>query len=106
LATLPTPPIVTIVDVSFISLRAVLPHICALLRVDADIVALLKPQFETETIKAEESSSIRHAKTQRRIRDAFAEWCKEHRLVICNELASPLRGKRGIREVFVHLRRM
>src|SRR5207249_6058133 len=43
---LPETPDLAVVDVSFISLRLVLPALLPLLREGADIVALVKPQFE------------------------------------------------------------
>jgi 23S rRNA (cytidine1920-2'-O)/16S rRNA (cytidine1409-2'-O)-methyltransferase len=45
-ALLPEPPDVAVVDVSFISLKLVLPPALALMRTPAWLVALIKPQFE------------------------------------------------------------
>ena len=45
-ALLPEPPDVAVVDVSFISLKLVLPPVLALMRTPAWLVALIKPQFE------------------------------------------------------------
>jgi 23S rRNA (cytidine1920-2'-O)/16S rRNA (cytidine1409-2'-O)-methyltransferase len=43
---LPATPDLAVIDVSFISLRLVLPAVSALLAADAELVALVKPQFE------------------------------------------------------------
>ncbi len=43
---LPTPPDLAVIDVSFISLRLVLPAVTALLAPEAEFIALVKPQFE------------------------------------------------------------
>jgi 23S rRNA (cytidine1920-2'-O)/16S rRNA (cytidine1409-2'-O)-methyltransferase len=45
-SSLPLPPELAVVDVSFISLRLVLPAITALAAAEARLVALVKPQFE------------------------------------------------------------
>ena len=104
LAALPEPPRVAVVDVSFISLRAILPRVRALIRADADIVALLKPQYEAATLGHEKAASIRHPETQRRIRDGFVAWCAARELAVLGEVESPLPGKHGNREVFFHLK--
>ena len=46
LAEVPAAPSLAVIDVSFISLRLVLPAVAALLAPDAALVALVKPQFE------------------------------------------------------------
>ncbi|MCY4436387.1 MAG: TlyA family RNA methyltransferase [Chloroflexi bacterium] len=97
------PPHVAAVDVSFISLRLILPHVCTLTRADADIVVLLKPQFEVATIELTKGGSIHNRETQRAIRHAFVDWCAANDLVVKGEVESPIRGKHGTREFFLHL---
>jgi 23S rRNA (cytidine1920-2'-O)/16S rRNA (cytidine1409-2'-O)-methyltransferase len=104
LASLPDPPHVALVDVSFISLRAVLPHVCTLIRADADLVVLLKPQFELGSVALQKGETVRKAHTQGRIRDAFIAWCPAHNLAVRGVFESPLPGKHGDRELFLHLK--
>ena len=99
------PPHIAVVDVSFISLRLIVPHVCTLLRADADIVVLLKPQFEMATIELKKGDSIRNRETQHAIRHAFVDWCAANDLVVKGEVESPLRGKHGTHESFLHLNR-
>ena len=103
LAKLPKPPHVAVVDVSFISLRLILPYVCTLMRTDADIVVLLKPQFEAATIGLEKGASARTRETQRCIRGAFVAWCAASDLTVKGEVESPLPGKHGNHEFFFHL---
>ena len=103
LTALPSAPHVAVIDVSFISLRAVLPPVRALVRPNADIAALLKPQFETATIALGKGDSLRNPRTRRRIRDAFVDWCAQAGFSVRGEVESPLPGKHGAREVFIHL---
>ena len=104
LTSLPDPPHVALVDVSFISLRAVLPHVCTLIRADADLVVLLKPQFELGSVALQKGETVRKAHTQGRIRDAFIAWCPAHNLAVRGVVESPLPGKHGDRELFLHLK--
>lgn len=105
LTKLPKPPYIAVVDVSFISLRLVLPHVCALTRADADLVVLLKPQFEAATSGREKGGSIHERDNRRRICDAFVAWCSATDLTVKGESESPLPGKHGNRELFLHLKR-
>lgn len=104
LTALPILPHVVVVDVSFISLRLVLPHVCMLTRADADLVVLLKPQFELATVEPARGSSIHKRDKRRRICDAFVAWCSANDLTVKAEIESPLPGKHGNREFFLHLR--
>lgn len=104
LTSLPEPPHIATVDVSFISVRLVLPHVKTLTRAGADFVVLLKPQFETATVEREKGRSIREIEAQRRVYDAFVAWCSVNGFTVKGNTESPLRGKRGNREVFVHLK--
>lgn len=105
LTTLPTPPGIAIVDVSFISLRLVLPHVCTLTRADADLVVLFKPQFEGGAIGRGSGSSIHDKDSRCRGCATFGAWCKGNGLTVKGEIESPLPGKHGNREYFFHLRR-
>jgi len=105
LSNLPKPPHIAVVDVSFISLRLVLPHVCTLTRADADLVVLLKPQFEVATIDLERGRSIRQEDIRRRVCNAFVTWCSANDLAVKGEIESLLPGKHGNRELFLHLKR-
>ncbi len=106
LTSLPDLPNIALVDVSFISLRAVLPHVCTLTRADADLVVLLKPQFELGSVALQKGETVRNAHTQDRIRDSFIAWCSAHNLAVRGVVKSPLPGKHGDRELFLHLKPM
>ncbi len=57
-ATLPELADCAVIDVSFISLRLVLPHVAVLVREGAWIVALVKPQFEAGRAEADRSGGV------------------------------------------------
>jgi 23S rRNA (cytidine1920-2'-O)/16S rRNA (cytidine1409-2'-O)-methyltransferase len=93
--------IVTI-DVSFISLRLILPVVPPLLRAGGDVVALVKPQFEAgrgETGKGIVRDPTVHARVLREIRDAGAEVG----LTPMASTPSPITGQKGNVEFLLHL---
>ncbi|MDR7400633.1 MAG: TlyA family RNA methyltransferase [Armatimonadota bacterium] len=92
------------VDVSFISLRTVLPAVASLVRPGGDIVALIKPQFEVgprRTRRGVVRDPALHADAIRRVLEA----ARAAGLAPLGLAPSPLRGPEGNLEFFVHLRR-
>jgi len=99
---LPFPPEVIVADVSFISLRLVLPPALALAAPGWEAVVLVKPQFEAGRTEAK-GGVVRSADVRRRvvreIADAALLWGAETTGVV----DSGLPGPKGNREVFLHL---
>jgi 23S rRNA (cytidine1920-2'-O)/16S rRNA (cytidine1409-2'-O)-methyltransferase len=99
---LPFPPEVIVADVSFISLRLVLPPALALAAPGWEAVVLVKPQFEAGRTEAK-GGVVRSADVRRRvvreIADAALLWEAETTGVV----DSGLPGPKGNREVFLHL---
>ncbi|HEX5474352.1 MAG TPA: TlyA family RNA methyltransferase [Vicinamibacterales bacterium] len=93
------------VDVSFISLRQVLPAIVALLRPEADVVALVKPQFEAGRREVGKGGIVRDAAVQARVVDEVTAAADALGLERAGSFESPIAGAEGNREFFVHLRR-
>ena len=95
--------IVTI-DVSFISLRHIFPRVPALLCDGADVVALVKPQFEAGRAEVGRKGVIRDPIVQARVVEAAAHAAAEVGLVRAAMTESPITGDTGNREFFLHLR--
>jgi 23S rRNA (cytidine1920-2'-O)/16S rRNA (cytidine1409-2'-O)-methyltransferase len=99
---LPFPPEVIVADVSFISLRLVLPPALALAAPGWEAVVLVKPQFEAGRTEAK-GGVVRSADVRRRVVREIAEaallWGAETTGVV----DSGLPGPKGNREVFLHL---
>lgn len=101
---LPLPATLATVDVSFISLRQVLPHVRRLLDPPGEVIALAKPQFEVGKGRVGKGGVIRdpaqHEEVLRTLRRAVPEvgyqWL--------GQTVSPIEGAKGNREFFVHLR--
>ncbi len=92
------------VDVSFTSLRLVLPSIAKLLTPSAPVIALFKPQFEVGRKEASRHKGvIRDRAVVTAALQEFREWCTEHHWQWLAEMPSPLTGQKGNREQLVWL---
>jgi 23S rRNA (cytidine1920-2'-O)/16S rRNA (cytidine1409-2'-O)-methyltransferase len=95
--------IVTI-DVSFISLRHIFPRIPPLLRADADVVALVKPQFEAGRGEVGKKGVVRDPLIRARVVEEATRSAAEVGLVRHAMTESPITGDTGNCEFFLHLR--
>ncbi len=95
--------IVTI-DVSFISLRHILPVVPPLLAPGADIVALVKPQFEARRTEVGKGGIVRDDEVRRRVVEEVAAVADTLRLTRTAVVESPIPGMEGNREFLIHLR--
>ena len=96
--------IVTI-DVSFISLRHILPVIPPLLTPGADVVALVKPQFEARREEVGKGGIIRDEAVHRRVVEEVTAAADTLGLARLGLIDSPITGMEGNREFLLHLRR-
>ncbi len=97
-----------VMDLSFISLRLVLPAVWALLEPGGWLVALVKPQFEAERKEVDRGSGvIRDEAVQLRVLSGIRAYCLEN-LRGSEEIGavdSPLRGADGNREFLLGVRK-
>ena len=98
-------PTVVTLDVSFISLRLVLPAV-ARLAPGADVAALFKPQFELGRDAVPRGGIVRDAAAAQAGALAFLAWCTAElgARALGGPLPAPIRGARGNQELLVHLR--
>lgn len=90
-------------DVSFISLREILPHVAQnLMRPDTILVAMLKPQFEAGK-QATNKGVVKNSKIRRQILTNFEEWSRQY-FVILDKKDSDVSGAKGNLERFYKLR--
>jgi 23S rRNA (cytidine1920-2'-O)/16S rRNA (cytidine1409-2'-O)-methyltransferase len=94
--------IVTI-DVSFISLRQILPVVPPLLRAGGDVIALVKPQFEAGRREIRKGV-IRDASIQARVVEEVSAAAREVGLTPVASTPSPITGAKGNVEFLLHLR--
>jgi 23S rRNA (cytidine1920-2'-O)/16S rRNA (cytidine1409-2'-O)-methyltransferase len=98
---LPARPDLAAVDVSFISLRMVLPVVAGLLAPPRDILALVKPQFEVGRGQVGKRGVVRDPALHRAVLDRVALLAPSLSLGVRGMTASPLLGPEGNREFFI-----
>ena len=98
LKTVSTIPHIVVIDVSFISLRDILPHVARLSNPQTRIVAMVKPQFEAGN-SAKHKGVIKNDAMRRTILREFEEWAKGL-FVIKAKADSDVAGAKGNRERF------
>jgi 23S rRNA (cytidine1920-2'-O)/16S rRNA (cytidine1409-2'-O)-methyltransferase len=96
---------VVTMDLSFISLRQVLPAIVPLLAPRADLVALVKPQFEAGREEVGKGGLVRDPAVHARVMDDVTGAADALGLTRVAATDSPIAGAEGNREFFLHLRR-
>jgi 23S rRNA (cytidine1920-2'-O)/16S rRNA (cytidine1409-2'-O)-methyltransferase len=102
-ADLPGPVDLVTIDVSFISLRQILPVVPPLLRPGADVVALVKPQFEAGRGEAGKVI-VRDPVVQARVLAEVSAAGSEVGLAPVDSTPSPITGQKGNVEFLLHFR--
>jgi 23S rRNA (cytidine1920-2'-O)/16S rRNA (cytidine1409-2'-O)-methyltransferase len=103
-ARLAEPPDFVVVDVSFISLKLVLPALGKLLRARAAIVALIKPQFEAKRSDIKKGI-VRDAAVHAAVCDDIAAFLASQGWRVGGRMPSPIRGGDGNCEFFIEAER-
>lgn len=93
----------SVVDVSFISLKIVLPAIKALLKPEGQVLCLIKPQFEAGKDKVGKKGVVREKSTHKEVLDGFVELARELDFRIIGLTFSPVKGPEGNIEFLAHL---
>jgi len=102
---LPVPADLAVIDVSFISLRLVLPRVRALLSLPGDVVALVKPQFEVGKGSVGKGGVVRDPDQHRQVVSALSQFAGEIGYTVAAEVTSPIVGAKGNREFLLYLKR-
>ncbi len=93
----------SVIDVSFISLRIVLPTIKTLLKPTGQVLCLIKPQFEAGKEKVGKKGVIREPAIHQEVLDHFVELADEIGFTILGLTFSPVKGPEGNIEFLAHL---
>jgi 23S rRNA (cytidine1920-2'-O)/16S rRNA (cytidine1409-2'-O)-methyltransferase len=93
------------IDVSFISLKLVVPPVSDLLEVQAFIIALIKPQFEVGKGQVGKGGVVRHPDLHQDVIERLTAFFKNLNWTVQGHIPSPLLGPKGNREFFIYLTR-
>lgn len=98
------PPDVVLADVSFVSLREILPHVAGLCGSKTRLAVMVKPQFEA-TGSYKHKGVIKNDAMRRAILKDFEDWSKAHGFVVLDKADSAVSGAKGNRERFYLLKK-
>ena len=93
----------SVVDVSFISLKIVLPVIKTFLKPTGQVLCLIKPQFEAGKEKVGKKGVVRDPLVHKEVLDNFVELAKSLNFKILGLTFSPVKGPEGNIEFLGHL---
>ena len=93
----------SVVDVSFISLRLVLPVIRELLGPHGQVVCLIKPQFEAGKEKVGKKGVVRDLSTHVEVLEQFQSASEDMGFTVADLTYSPVKGPEGNIEFLAHL---
>lgn len=95
-------PDMVVIDVSFISLREILPHVAKLSGAKTEIIAMVKPQFEAAASNLKHKGVIKNDRMRRDILKDFEDWARGY-FVIEDKADSQVAGAKGNQERFYTL---
>lgn len=96
---------VVVIDVSFISIKEILPSVVNLSNKNTKIVAMVKPQFEAGR-NGTVNGVVKNNSYRRKILQDFENWCRSNNLYIENKRDSEVKGAKGNQERFYILKKM
>lgn len=94
-----------VMDVSFISILKILPAVRNILKEGGDVITLVKPQFEAGRDEVPKGGVIRNSKVHKKVLDKVKAGTQDLGYKYVGEIQSPITGKDGNIEYFLHLRR-
>ena len=102
---LPEAPELAVIDVSFISLRLILPAVARVLTPGGEVICLIKPQFEAGKAHVGKKGVVRDETVHRQVLEGLFLFFPTLELYPAGLSWSPIRGPEGNIEYLCHLRR-
>ncbi len=93
-----------VIDVSFISLRLIVPAVMRLLRKASFIIALIKPQFEVGKGQVGKGGVVRDSALHQEVIESLDRFFRDTGLTPDGVIPSPILGPKGNREFLTHLK--
>ena len=102
---IPDPIQLAVIDVSFISLKLVVPCVVKFLEANGLILALLKPQFEVGKGMVGRGGVVRNEDQRMFVKSHLLRYFQDMGLEVMGTVDSPVLGRKGNKEIFVCLRK-
>ncbi len=93
-------------DVSFISLKQVIPHINRLLKAQGKAAALIKPQFEAGRQALNKKGIVKDEKIRRRVVEDITEFAQQCGFAVLGVTDSPVQGGDGNTEYLMYIEKV
>lgn len=93
------------IDVSFISLRLVLPVAAELLKAEGELICLVKPQFEAGREQVGKNGIVRDRKVHGQVLSSARDYAEENGLCVKGITWSPVKGAKGNIEYLMYLKK-
>ncbi|MDO4942213.1 MAG: TlyA family RNA methyltransferase [Lachnospiraceae bacterium] len=94
------------IDVSFISLKKILPAVRRILTNGGEVVALIKPQFEAGREKVGKKGVVRDKKVHEEVIDMVTQFAVDNSFQLLHLDYSPIKGPEGNIEYLLHMRKL
>jgi len=94
---------IAVMDLSFISLKKILPLMKGFVRRGGRVFALIKPQFEAARDEVGKGGVVRDAELQARVVEDMRAFCEGSDFTVLRTLESPVKGAKGNREFWIDL---
>ena len=91
-----------VIDVSFISLKLIIPPAINVLKLGGDLIALVKPQFEVGKNEVENKGIIKDPRKHLSVLVELNSFMEKRGWPLMNITASPITGQKGNREFLIH----
>lgn len=94
------------IDVSFISLRIVVPAVLRFMKTNAAVLALIKPQFEVGKGQVGKGGVVRDLRLHQQVLDDLTAFFDRMPFSVSGVIDSPISGPKGNKEFFIFLQRL
>ena len=102
---IPEPLDICVMDLSFISVKLVLPAVCALLKDDAQLVCLIKPQFEAGREEVGKKGVVRDKAVHLSVIESVLSFAPTVGMTVMGLDFSPIKGPEGNRENLCYMKK-
>jgi 23S rRNA (cytidine1920-2'-O)/16S rRNA (cytidine1409-2'-O)-methyltransferase len=93
-----------VIDVSFISLKMIVPPVSGLLQKDSFIIALIKPQFEAGRHQVGKNGVVKDPVLHMEIIENLSRFFQDQGMAVIGSIPSPVLGPKGNREFLIYLK--
>lgn len=102
---IPEPLDICVMDLSFISVKLVLPAVCTLLKDDAQLVCLIKPQFEAGREEVGKKGVVRDKAVHLSVIESVLSFAPTVGMTVMGLDFSPIKGPEGNREYLCYMKK-